>query len=334
MWIEKMKKRLTRAWALMLIVIFLPQLSISEITIRLSHVAPNSGHPKGDAAVLLAKRVNEEMVGKVNMKVYPNGSLFGDNVVLEEMLKGNVEMAIPSLSQLESYTTKFRVFDLPFLFKNIEIVDTFQKSQTGQELLKSMESKGLIGLQFWHNGMKQISANKPISLPKDVEGLRFRIQPSEVIKAQFSALGATSKVIPYNKVFDSLRSGEVDGQENTWSNIYTKKFHITQDGITESNHGVLDYIVVTSADFWYGLSEDIREQLSTILAEVTEESNGKSLSSNQESRQNILDAGVEIRELTESQRSVWVRAMAPVWNRFARDIGNDLLQAAINSAEK
>ena len=161
-----------------------------ETVIKFAHVTNTDKHPKGIAASLLEKRVNEEMQGKACMEVFPNSSLYDDNKVLEAMLQGDVQMAAPSLSKFETFTKKFRLFDLPFVFEDINAVDRYQNSPDGQKLLKSMERKGLLGLAFWHNGMKQMSANKPLLSPKDAAGLKFRVQPSDVLVAQFEALGA------------------------------------------------------------------------------------------------------------------------------------------------
>ena len=136
-----------------------------EIVIKFSHVTNTDKHPKGIAASLLEKRVNSEMNGKACMQVFPNSTLYDDKKVLEAMLNGDVQLAAPSLSKFEKFTKKFRIFDLPFLFNDIDAVDTFQNSDAGQNLLNSMNRRGLKGLAYWHNGMKQMSANKPLINP-------------------------------------------------------------------------------------------------------------------------------------------------------------------------
>jgi len=299
-----------------------------EIVIKFSHVTAAKGHPKGEAAALLAERVNKEMDGKVCMQVYPNKQLYNDKKVLEAMLLGDVQMAAPSLSKFEKYTKKYRIFDLPFMFKDINAVDRFQTSGTGQKLLNAMRKKGLQGLAFWHNGMKQMSANKPLIHPSDVKGLKFRIQASDVLQAQFEQLGAIPQKMAFSEVYGALQTGVVDGQENTWSNIYTKKFFEVQDGVTETNHGVLDYLVVTSTEFWSGLPDDVRSQLSRIMKEVTTERNRISSEINLENRQKIIDAGGVVRTLTPEQREEWVKALKPVWKKFEGDVGADIIQAA------
>ncbi|MEX0301903.1 MAG: TRAP transporter substrate-binding protein DctP, partial [Leisingera sp.] len=145
-----------------------------EVVVKFSHVTNTDKHPKGIAASLLEQRVNDEMNGTMCMEVYPNSTLYNDNKVLEAMLQGDVQLAAPSLSKFEKFTKQFRLFDLPFMFKNIEAVDAFQGSETGQEMLDSMQRRGLQGLAYWHNGMKQMSANKPLVEPTDANGLKFR----------------------------------------------------------------------------------------------------------------------------------------------------------------
>jgi len=222
----------------------------------------------------------------------------------------------------------FRIFDLPFMFKNINAVDEFQNSETGQAMKESMTRRGLLGLAFWHNGMKQMSANKALNLPTDANGLKFRVQNSEVLKAQMAALGGSPQPMAFSEVYGALQTGVVDGQENTWSNIYGQKFFEFQDGITETNHGIIDYMLVTSVDWWDGLPADVRDQLSTIVTEVTAARNAESTAVNQAAKQEIINAGGVVRTLDADQRAAWVAAMKPVWEQFAGDVGTENIDAA------
>ncbi|PSK87764.1 C4-dicarboxylate-binding protein DctP [Limimaricola soesokkakensis] len=304
-----------------------------ETVVKFSHVTNTDKHPKGIAAELLKTRVNEEMDGTMCMEVFPNSTLYTDEQVIEAMLRGDVQMAAPSLSLFESITKAYRLFDLPFLFDDIAAVDAFQASEDGQEMLNKMQRRGVQGLGFWHNGMKQMSANKPLLEPTDAQGLKFRVQPSDVLVAQMEALGASPQPMAFAEVYGALQTGVVDGQENTWSNIYGQKFFEVQDGITETNHGVLDYMVVASVDFLDSLDPAVREQLVTITEEVTAERNAAVTQVDEEARQAILDAGGEIRELTEEQRAAWVETMKPVWAQFEDEVGADMIEAAQNAGK-
>jgi C4-dicarboxylate-binding protein DctP len=299
-----------------------------EIVIKFSHVTNTDKHPKGIAASLLEKRVNEEMNGTACMEVFPNSTLYNDDQVLEAMLQGDVQLAAPSLSKFEAFTKQFRIFDLPFMFKNVDAVNEFQKSDAGQAMKASMARRGLMGLAFWHNGMKQMSASKPLLLPTDAAGLKFRVQNSEVLKAQMAAMGASPQPMAFSEVYGALQTGVVDGQENTWSNIYGKKFFEVQDGTTETNHGILDYLVVTSTEWLDSLDPEVRAQFLTILEEVTETRNTEAFKVNQDAKAQVIAAGGVVRQLTAEQRQAWVDAMKPVWAQFEGDVGTDNIAAA------
>jgi C4-dicarboxylate-binding protein DctP len=304
------------------------QCDSGEMVIKFSHVTNTDRHPKGIAASMLQERVNAEMNGTACMEVYPNTTLYDDDQVLEAMLRGDVQLAAPSLSKFEAFTKQFQIFDLPFMFVNIDAVDAFQNSETGQAMKDSMQRRGLQGLEFWHNGLKQFSADVPLLKPEDAAGLKFRVQPSDVIIAQMEALDASPQPMAFSEVYGALQQGVVDGQENTWSNIYGQKFFEVQDGITETNHGVLDYLVVASVDWLDSLDPEVRDQLLTILNEVTVERNAAVAEVDAEARQAILDAGATIRELSDEERQAWVDAMKPVWEQFVDGVGQENIDAA------
>jgi C4-dicarboxylate-binding protein DctP len=299
-----------------------------EIVVKFSHVTNTDKHPKGIAASLLEQRVNDEMNGTMCLEVYPNSTLYNDNKVLEAMLQGDVQLAAPSLSKFEKFTKQFRLFDLPFMFKNIDAVDDFQASDDGQALLDSMQRRGLQGLAYWHNGMKQMSANKPLVAPTDANGLKFRVQSSDVLVAQMEAIGGSPQKMAFSEVYGALQQGVVDGQENTWSNIYGKKFFEVQDGVTETNHGIIDYLVVTNVDWLESLEPAVRDQFLTILNEVTQTRNAQSTQVNSEAKDAIVAAGGVVRSLDVTQRQAWVDTMMPVWEQFSGDVGQDKIDAA------
>jgi len=143
----------------------------APIKLKFSHVVAENT-PKGQMATKFKALVAERLKGKVVVEIFPNGQLFGDNKVLEALLLGDVQLASPSLSKFKKYTKKLQIFDLPFLFKDMAAAEKFQQGPEGQALLKTVEKKGLIGLGYMHNGMKQLSASKEMHVPADAKGLK------------------------------------------------------------------------------------------------------------------------------------------------------------------
>ena len=212
-----------------------------------------------------------------------------------------------------------------------DAVERFTTGENGKELLNSMTDYGFQGLGYWSSGLKQFSANKPLLVPDDAKGLKFRVQTSDVAVAMIEAMGANAQKLAFKEVYGALQTGVVDGQENSWSNIYTQKFFEVQDGITETNHQLLAYLLVTSTEWLNGLDDDVRTQFLQIVDEVTQEANAAVAETEAKNRQNILDAGGTIRELSSEQRKEWVDTMKPVWAKFEDDIGKDLIDAAAAS---
>ena len=193
-----------------------------------------------------------------------------------------------------------------------------------------MKGKGLLGLAYWHNGMKQLSTNKDkLQRPEDVKGLKFRIQASDVLEAQFRAVGANPQKMAFSEVYQALQTGVVDGQENTWSNIFSQKFFEVQKTIATTNHGVIDYMVVTNAKWWDGLPADVRKGLAEAMTEATKFGNGVAGELNERDRKRIAEAGkAKVVALSKEDVAAWRKAMEPVWKKFEGDIGKDLIQAA------
>src|SRR6185437_6588787 len=302
------------------------------IVIKFSHVVAEKT-PKGQAALKFKELAEKYLPGKIQVQVFPNSQLFGDAKELEALLLGDVQFIAPSLSKFDRYTKKLQVYDLPFLFENLEAVDRFQHSAKGKELLDSMTSKGIKGVAYWHNGMKQLSTDKAqLKRPEDVKGLKFRIQSSDVLEAQFRTLGANPQKMAFAEVYQALQTGVVDGQENTWSNIYTQKFYEVQKTIAETNHGVIDYMVITNAKWWDGLPADVKTGLSKAMDEATVYGNKLADDINQRDKKLIIDAGkAKVQELSKDDLAAWQKAMAPVWKKFKGEIGKDLIDAAQKS---
>ncbi|QBZ88075.1 DctP family TRAP transporter solute-binding subunit [Pseudomonas viciae] len=303
-------------------------MAAEPIVIKFSHVVGEQT-PKGQGALMFKQLAEERLPGKVKVEVYPNSTLYGDDKEMEALLLGDVQIIARSLAKFDQYTKSVQLFDLPFLFDDIAAVDRFQQSPAGQKLLKSMESKNVTGLAYWHNGMKQLSADKPLRKPEDALDLAFRIQTSTVLEEQFKAVGAKPKPMIFSVVYQGLRTGLVNGTENTYSNFYNQKLHEVQKYVTETNHGILDYMLITTSDFWNGLPPDIRTELDKIVVESTAHANKEAERFNQQDKQHVLDAKTtEIIALTPEERSAWRDKMKPVWAKFEKEIGPDLIQAA------
>jgi len=302
--------------------------SAKPIKIRFSHVvAPTT--PKGQAADMFARLANDRLKGKVEVQVFPNSQLYTDKKVLDALSSGSVEMAAPSTAKFTSWVPQLQLFDLPFMFKNREVLYQTMDGEVGKKMFKLLGKKNMLGLSMWDNGFKQIGNNtREIKSPADIKGIKFRIMSSKVLEAQFKAVGGNPLVMPFSEVYSALEQGVIDGQENTWSNMYSKKFFEVQKYITETNHGYLGYLVVTNAQFWAHLPKDVRTELESIMQEVTAWIRVNAYKINQDMKQKIIDSGkTKVTELTEAEKEAFRTAFKPVQDEFRSVIGAEYIDA-------
>ncbi len=298
------------------------------ILIRFSHVT-SEATPKGHGAELFKKLAEERLGGKVRVEVYPRSLKFNDDQALLALLFGDIELAAPSFSKFRSYSRQMQVFDLPFLFSDVDAVHRFQAGEAGRQLLDSMVPLGIKGLAYWDNGMRVMSANRPLRVPEDADGLRFRIEPSAVMQVQYRALGVATVPMPFGQVREGLKMGLVGGQENAWSNIYSKGFHDFQKYFTEARHSFLGYMLVTNAEFWSGLPPEVRGELEKIVREVTVEVNRIAGEKAQSDRQRVIESKkAEVITLSDTELEAWRAVLKPVWSAFEPQIGREIIEQA------
>lgn len=323
-----MLKILTRTLLLIAAVTMYTNAFSAPIVIKFSHVVTDNT-PKGKGAIMFKQLVEERLAGKVEVQVFPSSQLFGDSDEIIALLKNDTQIIAPALSKFSKFTDVLQLYDLPFLFNDLNAVACFQDSASGKEMLDSMSKKGIKGLAYWHNGMKQLSAPVALRTPQAAAGLKFRIMSSDVLQAQFQAVNANPQKLAFSEVYLALQTGQIDGQENTWSNIYSQKFFEVQPYFVESNHGLLDYMLVTSERFWKGLPDDIRSELDKIVMEVTAAVNDLASKENEDAKQLIVDSGkTEIIQLTAEEKAQWRNAMKPVWEQFKGEIGANYVETA------
>lgn len=300
--------------------------------IKFPHVvAPAT--PKGQMAQRFKEVAEERFPGRVRVEVYPSAQLMEDSESIEALAFGEIQMVATSLSVFDRLTPRFQVFDLPFLFPDLAAVERFQASPAGRELLTALVDDGILGLQFWHNGMKQFSGPRPLVAPEDARGLTFRVMESDILQAEIEAIGGSPQKMAFGEVYQALQTGTVDAQENTWSNMYSSKFYEVQPYMTETNHGYIGYFVGVNAAFWRSLPADLRDGLEAALGEVTVWGNARSEEINQQDRQRVAESGrTTITVLTPEQLAAWGEAMRPVWDEFRDRIGPDVIAAASAAA--
>jgi C4-dicarboxylate-binding protein DctP len=305
-----------------------PASAQQPIVIKFSHVvAVNT--PKGKGAEYFKKLAEERTNGRVKVEIYPNSSLFKDGEEMEALQIGSVQMLAPSVSKFGPLGVReFEVFDLPFMFDNYDDLHKVTEGAVGKQLFKKLESKGIVGLSYWDNGFKDMSANKPLRKPEDMKGLKMRIQSSKVLDAEMRAFGALPQVMAFSEVYQAMQTGVVDGSENPPSNFYTQKMHEVQKYLTLTEHGVIEYAVIVNKKFWDGLPADIRTALDGAMKDSTKYANDIAKNENDDALAAVKASGkTEIITLTPQEKAAWKKAAVPVHKENESRVGKDIIEA-------
>ena len=296
------------------------------IVIKFSHVVAVDT-PKGKAAEYFKKLAEERTKGRVKVEVYPNSALFKDGEEMEALQLGSVQILAPSLAKFGPLGAReFEVFDLPYIFDDYDELHKVTQGPLGAALLEKLESKGIVGLAYWDNGFKLMSANKPIRVPADYKGLKMRIQSSKVLGDEMKALGAIPQVMAFSEVYQALQTGVVDGTENPPSNFYTQRMHEVQKYAALTEHGYLGYAVIVNKKFWDGLPADIRTTLKGAMKETTKYANDIARKENDDALEAVRKSGkTEIIQLTPEQKAQMKQALLPVHKQNESRIGKDTI---------
>ncbi len=320
-----------RKWifvATMAAIFAVPGIALAQapIVIKFSHVVANDT-PKGKGALKFKELAEKYTNGNVKVEVYPNSTLYKDKEEIEALQLGSVQMLAPSTAKFAPLGVKeFEALDLPWLFKDDEAYAKAMKGPVGHWLFKKLESKGIIGLAYWDNGFHMASANRPLLMPADFQGLKIRISGSKIADQYFRELGSIPQIMAFSEVYQALQTGVVDGCENTPSNYLTQKFHEVQKHITVSNHAHLQYAVIVNAKFWNSLPADIRDQLTKAMDEATDYTNSIAKKENEDALEAIKKSGkTALHYLTPEQRVAWQRAMQPTYNWAKGRVGQEVL---------
>ncbi|WP_216640716.1 DctP family TRAP transporter solute-binding subunit [Effusibacillus lacus] len=294
-----------------------------KIVIRFSHVV-GEDTPKGQAARLFAKLVKERTKGKVEVQVFSNSSLYKDSEELEALAQGRVQMIAPALSKLSDLVPELGVFDLPYLYSDLDGYHKVFDGKIGSLIADSVESKNMVSLAFWDSGFKQFTSNlRPIRKPEDLTGSTMRIMPSSVLDQQFSLLRVNPVQINFNDVYLALEQGKIHGQENTISNIYSKRFYRVQKYMTLSDHGYLGYLVVIDKKFWNRLPVEIQKVIKETMNEVTAWQRNQAVQIEKDKLKEIQDCRcIEITGLTADEKAAWRQLFRPLYQEMEQRLGS------------
>jgi tripartite ATP-independent transporter DctP family solute receptor len=225
---------------------------------RLGHGLPED-HAVHKAVVKFADLVKERTNGDIVVEVFANGVLGGEREMLEQVQNGVLEITKASASPLETFSSDYKVFNLPFVFRDRDHFFKVLTSPVGESILASSKKRGFIGLAYYESGPRSFYAKKPIETPDDLKGLKIRVQQSPTTIRMIQALGATPTPMAWGEVYSALQAGVVDGAENNVTALTNGRHGEVCKFYSETEHQIVPDVLVISSERWDALGKPQQE---------------------------------------------------------------------------
>ena len=295
-----------------------------------------SAFPWGQGADIWADLVRQRTDGRINIKVYPGVSLVQGDQTREftAIRQGVIDMAIGSTINWSPQVKELNLFSLPFLMPDYPAFDALVHGKVGEQIFDILTQKGVVPLAWGENGYRQLSnSTREVKTPEDVKGMKLRVVGSPLYIDVYTALGANPTQMSWADAQPALASGAVDGQENPLS-IYAgaKLYDVGQKYLSLWNYVNDPLVFVVNQDVWKSWTPEDQK----IVREAAIEAGRQEIAIARKGVTNTDDSllkeieshGVTVTTLSPEQIAAFAKATQPVFDKWAKQIGPDLVKQA------
>lgn len=294
----------------------------AEFTIKLGASQP-ADHPMTTTMNKFKEIVEKNSDGKVSVEVYPANQLGSQVEMNEGVQSGTVTMTYSSIAYMGgNYNPNYNALLLPFLVtkENVEQSYAALDGEIGKELADQMDDIGIIPLGYGPIGFRHITNSvHPIKTPKDLEGIKIRLQPNDVHIQTFETLGANPVAMDFSEVYSALQQHVIDAQENPIDIIYTNKFYEVQDYLSLTGH-FYDYAGLwMNKEYFDQLPEDLQKVVNDAGLEAVKFHRDLYVEKEDEYLEKLKAEGMEIYEPTAEELKMFQEVSAPVYDKFLNE---------------
>lgn len=274
-------------------------------------------YPTVEGVNMIGKLLKERSNGRLNLKVFANGALGTERDTIEQLKIGGVDMVRLSLAPLNNMVPETIIPSLPFIFRDEHHMHAVLDGPIGDEILASMAKQGIVGLAWYDDGPRSVYAKKPIRTLADMKGLKLRVQQSDMFVAMTEALGASPTPLPYGEVYTALTTGIIDAAENSMLSYQTSRHFETAKYYNLTEHSLLPSVVVFSKAIWDRLPEADRSLIRQAAKDSVPHVRQLAAARQAQARDAVVAKGVTLVSISAKDKADFVKAMAPVYDRFA-----------------
>jgi tripartite ATP-independent transporter DctP family solute receptor len=302
------------------------QAEIKERSIKMP-IVNSIDHPQGIGAKKFAELIEQKSGGKIKVRVYPSGTLGGEQQVASAMQGGTVEVSMMAPAQLVGNIKEFLVLDFPFAFANEREADAVLDGPFGKRLLDLMPAKGLVGLAYMEQGYRSITnSKKPIHKLEDIQGLKIRTILNPLYIDMLNTLGANAVPMPFPELYTALETKTVDGQENPYSTVEASKFYEVQKYFSNTKHIYNPQLLLAGKRFWDTLSAEEKKIFEDAAVETRTFQRKVAREMDEKSREFLLKSGMEINDVAPEEIARMREKVKPVVDKYTSQLGEALVK--------
>ncbi|MEA4954553.1 MAG: TRAP transporter substrate-binding protein [Pseudoflavonifractor sp.] len=304
-----------------------------EMTLSLAHAAAAT-HPHNEAALLFAQRVSELTGGKVTVNVYPGGELGDQPAILESCtLGGDADLVIVSQSNIATYMPKLNALSAPFLFDDYDhahrVIDNYVMDWINKDMPSVM---GTYALSMFDYGFRHVTTKGiEVNTADDLKGVKIRVPGSAGLLAAFDALGSNTQTIAYSELYQSLKQGVVDAEENPVSTILTDCYYECQDQLAMTGHYFDMQALLINNDTWTSMSPQLQKVLKTAAIEAQNRTRELISGGEADTVKQLQEKGMNV---TYPDKSTFVAKMAPAYAKMGELAGADEMDALLKAVDE
>lgn len=305
-------KKLSVFLLLTLVFLIMVNMSVAADTIRIGHVV-NESHPYHSGAELFKDIVETQTNGRIKVQINSNGQLGNEKEMLEMAKLGTIEGVLAG--RYAGTNPKLEGLGLPFLFRDYEHAEKVLYSDIGEQFAQNAENYDLKIIGFMHSGFRQFTNNvRPIETPEDLEGLKLRVAPIDVIVKTINALGGDPTPMAFSELYMALRTGVVDGQENPYTNIYSAAFYEVQDYLSTGNYIYIVNPFWVSLDWYNSLSEEDQNIIDMAGKAACRLTNELTKIRDQQNKAQLIEEGMEHNVISQEDKELFIEKTKSVYD--------------------
>jgi len=292
-------------------------------TLRIGYILPVQSQ-LGAGATVFAEEVSKRTGGRISIQQFPDATLGGDVELLKGVQLGSIDLAFVTGMGVPSILPAVGVLNIPFLFNTAAQGQAVLDGPVGESFRSQFAAKDLVMLAWGENGLRHMTNSKrPIVTPDDLKGLKMRVPQSDVLLKGFQALGAEAAPLPLPQLFEALRSGKFDGEENPIATIRAAKFDQVQKFLTLSGHAYDPAVFLMSPDAFDDLSPEDKVSFIEAAKLGAKASRAAAAQAEVDGVTALRESGMTVQ--TGIDRAAFAAAMASANPAFEKSFGPDLI---------